>query len=102
MSGTRKWGGRNAVRLTKATLAEYGDTCYLCGGAGANSADHLLPRSLGGSDAIENLRPAHARCNSARGNRIERKRKRGEDLSGFFLIPTAEPDLTTDTPPAES
>lgn len=31
--------------------------------------DHIKPRSRGGGDNIENLRTAHARCNSIRGNR---------------------------------
>lgn len=34
------------------------------------TVDHILPRSLGGSDGLENLRLAHHRCNSARGNRM--------------------------------
>lgn len=101
MTGTRKWGGREAVRLTKLTLSEYGTTCHICGNDGANSADHLVPRSLGGSDAIENLRPAHTRCNSARGNRIGRRARSGQDLRGFFLIPETLPaDVQTSGQPA--
>lgn len=34
----------------------------------AFSADHIIPKSLGGSDERSNLRPAHYGCNSARGN----------------------------------
>lgn len=30
--------------------------------------DHIVPRSRGGSDRIENLRLAHHACNQARGN----------------------------------
>lgn len=88
-----KWGGRKAVRLTALTIATYGDVCHICHNAGANSADHILPRSLGGSDDIANLRPAHARCNSARGNRILKAKRAGKDLSGFFV--------TGDAPPAD-
>ncbi|MCQ9177218.1 HNH endonuclease [Corynebacterium amycolatum] len=62
------WGGREATRLTRATLERYGDTCHLCGRAGATTADHLLPRSKGGDNSLENLRPAHGQCNSRRGN----------------------------------
>ena len=29
--------------------------------------DHTIPRSRGGTDAIENLQPMHAKCNSAKG-----------------------------------
>lgn len=32
------------------------------------SRDHVVPRSHGGSDEIENLRPAHRSCNEYRGN----------------------------------
>lgn len=30
--------------------------------------DHLIPRSLGGTDVISNLRLAHQHCNNERGN----------------------------------
>lgn len=60
------WAGRYAQRLTALTLAVYGRTCHLCLEPGATSADHVVTRSAGGSDAIENLRPAHKLCNSRR------------------------------------
>lgn len=60
------WGGRRAQALVRLTLNTYGVRCHLCGRLGANSADHVIPRARGGSDALENLRPAHRRCNSAR------------------------------------
>lgn len=62
------WGGRKAQQLTKLCIARYGNTCHLCGRPGATTADHLIPRSHGGTDDLENLRPAHARCNYARKN----------------------------------
>lgn len=34
------------------------------------SLDHIIPLSLGGSDAEHNLAPAHYGCNSSKGNRI--------------------------------
>lgn len=60
------WGGRYAQRWTAATLAHWGRTCHLCRQDGADSADHLIPRSKGGQDNLTNLRPAHHGCNSAR------------------------------------
>lgn len=42
--------------------------CFNCGSE-ATTADHVLPRSLGGTNELSNLRPACAPCNFARGNR---------------------------------
>ncbi len=36
----------------------------------AISIDHIIPRSLGGSNFLHNLRVVHRRCNIARGNDI--------------------------------
>ena len=60
------WSGRRVLRLTRLVLETYGDTCHLCARAGATTADHLIPRSAGGDDSLENLRPAHSSCNSSR------------------------------------
>lgn len=58
------------MRKTGETLARWGRTCHLCGTPGATTADHLIPRSKGGTDDVEaNLRPAHHSCNSVRGDR---------------------------------
>ena len=56
----------------------YGLTCHLCGEAINDrltfphdlspSADHLVPVSRGGTNALANLRPAHLVCNSRRSN----------------------------------
>lgn len=61
-------------------LRKQGGVCHLCGipidpmlprdHAGAFSADHLKPLSLGGPlKNPSNLRPAHSLCNGLRGNR---------------------------------
>lgn len=63
------WSGGRSRRLVALTLSEYGDVCHLCGISGATTADHIVPRSHGGSDALDNLRPAHASCNYSRGNK---------------------------------
>lgn len=64
MSG---WNGRKIARLTALVFAEHGRVCHLCGMPGADSIDHIIPRALGGTDELDNLMPAHARCNSSRG-----------------------------------
>jgi 5-methylcytosine-specific restriction endonuclease McrA len=66
--GLPAWGGRYAQRLTAATLAAWGQLCHLCRTDGADTADHVIPRSKGGSDSLSNLRPAHQGCNSLRGD----------------------------------
>lgn len=63
----RPWAGRWRQALTAECLYVKGTTCHLCGGHGADTADHVVPRSVGGLDVIENLEPAHSSCNSARG-----------------------------------
>lgn len=59
---------RRRNHLTALTLTTYGRTCHLCRGEGADSADHLIPRSKGGANELYNLRPAHRACNTARGD----------------------------------
>lgn len=61
-----KWSGRHALQMTALCLVTYGRTCHLCGQPGATTADHVIPRSKGGSDDITNLRPAHHWCNGQR------------------------------------
>ncbi|SDU50589.1 HNH endonuclease [Gordonia westfalica] len=67
MTALPAWAGDYSRRLTALCLATYGDTCHLCGRPGATTADHLIPRSVSYDDSLANLRPAHQRCNSARG-----------------------------------
>lgn len=66
------WSWESNQRKRKATighvLAVKGTVCHLCGRPGADSADHVIPRSQGGTHALDNLQPAHAACNSARGD----------------------------------
>ena len=72
--------GRSRLRRSAAVcvkLAERdGWVCHLCGdpidpsakGGHQPTIDHLIPRSEGGSNAQENLKLAHRRCNQRRGN----------------------------------
>lgn len=57
------------------------DTCYLCGLAGADQVDHVVPLAEGGADDVTNLRPVHSRpCHaekSARESAAARARARG-------------------------
>jgi 5-methylcytosine-specific restriction endonuclease McrA len=72
------------TRLRVEVLAVLGSVCWLCGGEGADSLDHVIPRSLGGTDELGNLRPAHRACNARRGNRRGEKTER-IDQTAWFL-----------------
>ena len=65
---------RDVIRLRQRD----GDACWLCGcpvdfsisdrkNPKVWSRDHVIPRSWGGSDLLENLRLAHQGCNESRG-----------------------------------
>jgi 5-methylcytosine-specific restriction endonuclease McrA len=58
----RRW-----KQLRDAVLARDGWVCWICHGPGATTVDHVLPRHLGGSDAVWNLRAAHFTCNKNKG-----------------------------------
>lgn len=60
---------RGYERLRKAVLLRDNGICWLCGLAGATEVDHVLPRDKGGTHSMQNLRAAHKRCNSAKGNK---------------------------------
>jgi|GEM_PF-4172755 5-methylcytosine-specific restriction endonuclease McrA len=58
--------------FTNKLLQTYGPTCCICGlpiKPGAESCQHLTPRSKGGITTLENCRPAHKSCNYSLGNR---------------------------------
>lgn len=62
-------GGRKGQQLTRAVIDLYGDRCWLqlpgCTGM-ATTRDHLIPVAQGGTDDLENMRPACRTCNSTR------------------------------------
>ncbi|MFC6712444.1 HNH endonuclease [Branchiibius cervicis] len=75
--------GRTAnrrYRAERAAVLAVSDVCWLCGERGADTVDHVVPYSHGGTDNRANLRPAHRSCNSARGNRAP---TRFADLGDF-------------------
>lgn len=54
--------------LRARVFATKGCACHYCGKP-ASHVDHLLPRSRGGADDIDNLVPACARCNLTKARR---------------------------------
>lgn len=63
------WGGDYRNRVAAVVLDMFGDTCCHCGLLGAASVEHLVPRSYGGTDHLDNLLPAHLVCNQRRGRK---------------------------------
>lgn len=52
---------KNWASLVRAVLQRDKGICYRCGGVGADSADHVIPRALGGTHSLSNLRAIHAK-----------------------------------------
>lgn len=65
-------------RLRRQRLIERdGMLCALCGlpmGRRTVTIDHILPKSLGGTNDMANLRLAHKKCNRRRGNKLDADR----------------------------
>ena len=77
----------NQIAATDATFTRQGEfwvgKCLICGGPlrfDANTGEgatveHILPRSLGGTNELRNLGVAHRRCNGEKGRRWDPKRR---------------------------
>lgn len=72
-------------RQARALFAKAGARCAECGepidysqpsrvngrvNPAALEADHVQPLARGGTDTLDNLRPLHAACNRAKGDRL--------------------------------
>lgn len=53
-------------RAYRETVLRDRPPCHLCGLAGADTVDHLVPLVEGGTNDRANLAPAHRACNSRR------------------------------------
>jgi hypothetical protein len=81
--------GRTNQKLREKVFNYYGETCWICGREGADTIDHLVMVSQGGSNDLENLRPAHGKKSSfcvgnysrKRGKKALIKSNRGEQVS---------------------
>lgn len=110
MSGGRRWRGRNQAQLRRLVTDVYGWRCSICHTMidpnatrlrDRLSIDHVLPVSRGGTDTIENLRPAHYGCNAARGDGSRTVRRRPTEIETAFFPtgPGQEPAPTFRFPP---
>lgn len=64
-------GVKQSLRL--AVIERDGFVCGLCGGEVEPDdvhIDHIMPKSLGGPDLLDNLQVSHSLCNMRKGNRI--------------------------------
>lgn len=73
-------------------LETYGNQCWLkfpgCTGR-ADTLDHLMPYSKGGTDSVNNLRPACRHCNSLRADRLVQGR--GIEVHVLLCAPRVRP-----------
>jgi 5-methylcytosine-specific restriction endonuclease McrA len=69
-----RWHGRKGRpwQRIRAQVLAASNVCHLCGHPGADTVDHVIPLSRRPDLAhdLANLRPAHRRCNSAKGARL--------------------------------
>ena len=74
--GTR--GQTYAYQQKRQRILAAPTICHICGEPGSDAIDHVIPKTLGGTDDDWNLRPAHhdvpntqgIRCNRAKAGRI--------------------------------
>lgn len=48
-----------------------GGICHICGLPGADTRDHVIPLSRGGTNHPSNIRPAHKHCNESKGAKTQ-------------------------------
>ena len=92
---SKAWiGGRQLSKLRQLVINVHGTECHLCHqlintklpGTHPDgfTIDHVVPRAHGGSNAVENLRPAHRQCNTERGTKYIADRRQASWVSDFF------------------
>lgn len=87
-SKTRDWAPKNNQRRSvgkvdwskEMIVDTYGLSCHLCDSdidhtlpwpnPFSFTVDHVIPISKGGTNDFSNVRPAHARCNFSKGNKV--------------------------------
>jgi len=79
--------GRTNQKLRERVFNYYGTTCWLCGHEGADTIDHLVMISHGGSNDLENLRPAHGRKTEYCVGNFSRKRGKKALSKGRRQVP---------------
>lgn len=77
---TRKGGSHTELFTHEDVVSHSGADCHLCGipidysltypDPMSKSLDHVIPLSKGGAHTLSNVKMAHLRCNSKKGDRI--------------------------------
>jgi len=80
-SPRKRLSGEKLQKLRKQVFTYYGEQCWLCGGDGADTIDHIIPVADGGDDSLDNLRPAHGRKSKICTGNFSRKRTQEWDVS---------------------
>ena len=62
--------GHSEAKYDRNVVVRRADVCYLCGIAPPDEADHIFPRSRGGSAHWSNIGAACWRCNLSKGDRV--------------------------------
>ena len=81
-SGVCRWWGELSYHKHRDLIfRKYQAKCWVCGKFGSE-VDHVVPRSLGGSDHPDNLRPICSSCNKGR--------NRKGSSHGYSKLPSVE------------
>jgi 5-methylcytosine-specific restriction endonuclease McrA len=70
MSKLKQSGSTSAWRKLREQVIRRDGCCQMCGTEERLSVDHIVPRTLGGSDSLDNLQVLCSSCNSAKGGRF--------------------------------
>lgn len=66
----KRYGSAYYQRVRKQVLERDYFTCHYCGQGPANTVDHLIPISKGGSDEAFNMVACCIQCNSSKRDRM--------------------------------
>ncbi|CAB4142192.1 HNHc domain containing protein [uncultured Caudovirales phage] len=83
-SALRSTGSTTAWRKIRQTVINRDGCCQKCGTEENLTVDHIVPRVLGGSDAMSNLEVLCQSCNSSKGGRFFESPKTPPTLHGSF------------------